>query len=382
MDPRRSDEKAELSALCSMPGITVARVLELVTVFGSAGAAWEAVNRGLLSGTVGRERSEGWRRWACGVDPVRRLRGFERLGVMVVAEGEPGYPALLAETRYPPLVLYYRGRLPDPNAPAVAMVGSRKATPYGLEVARWFARELSEGGLTVVSGAAYGIDSAAHEGALEAGGFTVAVLGCGPDIAYPRSNARLLEEIRSKGCVLSEYPPGTPPLKPHFPARNRIIAGVSMAVAVIEAAAGSGALLTAEFALSEGRDVLAVPGGILSPNSAGTNGLIRNGAALASKPEDIISDLGFEGARPGGTVSGAGGFMDETAAGGRDGDFLEALASGPADIEEVARRVGATAAEAMSRLARLEVAGLVRRGAGGVHHLTARAGSQSRSQRK
>ena len=395
MDPRLYEEKAELSALCSMPGATPSRVLELFTVFGSPAAAWEAVGRGLPAGVAGADRADRWRRWAREVDPASRLRGFEAIGVCVVAAGEPLYPALLAETHYPPLVLYRRGELPDPLTPAVAVVGSRKATPYGLEVSRWFARELAERGIIVVSGAAYGIDSAAHRGALEAGGRTVSVLGCGPDIAYPRSNAGLFKEIEQSGCVLSEYPPGTRPNKPHFPARNRIIAGISLGVAVIEAAAGSGALLTAEFALSEGREVMAVPGGILSPCSAGTNGLIRNGAALVAHPDDILTDLGLlsdrlfsdragcargstsEGPDPGGFSRGPGG-----EATGRDGLFLEALTRGAADIEEMSRRVGATAAETMSALARLEVGGLVRRGAGGIYHPAARACPQSRPHRK
>lgn len=386
MDPRLSEEKAELSALCSLPGMTPSRTVELVTVHGSPAAAWEAVCRGMPAGRVGGERAAEWRRWARGVDPAARLRSFEGLGINVVAAGEHGYPPLLAETRHPPPVLYYRGGLPDPAARMVALVGSRKATPYGLEVSSWFARELAGYGVLVVSGAAYGIDSASHRGALEAGGLTLAVLGCGPDIAYPRSNARLLEEIARKGCVLSEYPPGTHPLKAHFPARNRIIAGISLGVVVVEAACGSGALITAEFALSEGREVFSVPGSILSASCAGTNGLIRNGAAPVSSPDDIVADLGLEPPRlfraarepsaqapvaspvPGGSKPERG--------------VLEALASGPADIEGVSLRAGATVATAMSVLARLEVEGKVRRGVGGVYHLAARSCSRSRPKRR
>ena len=191
-----------------------------------------------------------------------------------------------------PVVLYYRGTL-QPAAERIAMVGSRRFTPYGESTARQLGQHLAAAGLTVVSGAARGIDSASHRGALQAkDGRTVAVLGCGIDIAYPRENRRLLDQIAGQGAVLSEYAPGTNPLPVFFPARNRIIAGLSRGTIVIEAARRSGSLITAEMALAEGRDVFAVPGSIYSPTSAGCHYLIQQGAKLIQSADDVLSDYG------------------------------------------------------------------------------------------
>jgi len=200
------------------------------------------------------------------------------------------YPIVLREIFDPPLVLYYRGTL-IPDARRIGIVGARKFTAYGEAAAMEFAERLARSGVTIISGAARGIDTRAHRGALR-GGRTVAVLGCGVDIAYPPENRRLLSQIvESGGAVLSEYAPGTQPLPAFFPARNRIISGLSEGTLVVEAAKRSGSLITAEMALSEGRDVYAVPGSIYSPQSGGCHNLIRAGARLVESPQEILEEM-------------------------------------------------------------------------------------------
>ena len=213
-----------------------------------------------------------------------------RQDVSVITIDDELYPVVLREIFDPPLVLYYRGAL-IPDARRIGIVGARKFTAYGEAAAMEFAEKLAAAGVTVVSGAARGIDTRAHRGALR-GGRTVAVLGCGVDIAYPPENRRLLVQIiETGGAVISEYAPGTQPLPAFFPARNRIISGLSEGTLVIEAAKRSGSLITAEMALSEGRDVYAVPGSIYSPQSSGCHNLIRAGARLVESPQEILEEM-------------------------------------------------------------------------------------------
>ena len=213
-----------------------------------------------------------------------------RQNVSLMTIDDPLYPIILREIFDPPMVLYYRGTL-VPDARRIGMVGARKFTAYGEAAAMEFAERLARSGVTITSGAARGIDTRAHRGALR-GGRTVAVLGCGVDIAYPPENRRLLSQIvESGGAVLSEYAPGTQPLPAFFPARNRIISGLSEGTLVVEAAKRSGSLITAEMALSEGRDVYAVPGSIYSPQSGGCHNLIRAGARLVESPQEILEEM-------------------------------------------------------------------------------------------
>ena len=213
-----------------------------------------------------------------------------RQDVSVITIDDELYPVVLREIFDPPLVLYYRGAL-IPDARRIGIVGARKFTAYGEAAAMEFAERLAAAGVTVVSGAARGIDTRAHRGALRAGR-TAAVLGCGVDIAYPPENRRLLVQIiETGGAVISEYAPGTQPLPAFFPARNRIISGLSEGTLVIEAAKRSGSLITAEMALSEGRDVYAVPGSIYSPQSSGCHNLIRAGARLVESPQEILEEM-------------------------------------------------------------------------------------------
>jgi len=211
--------------------------------------------------------------------------------VDIVLLGEERYPACLKNIPNPPLLLYCRGQVELAQRQGVAIVGSRKATQYGRKVAREFSCQLAEKGLTIISGLAWGIDSQAHLGALEAGGATISVLGSGINIVYPRENLDLYQQICLKGLVISEFPWDTPPLPNHFPMRNRIISGLSLGVLVVEAQAKSGALITADFALEQGREVFAVPGPIKSPYSAGTNHLIKQGAKLVTCVDDVLEEF-------------------------------------------------------------------------------------------
>ncbi|MBU4490233.1 MAG: DNA-processing protein DprA [Actinobacteria bacterium] len=366
-------EKAELLALLSLPGAGVKKVGELLTMFGSPAGAWEAVRRGAGHGDS-RAGGTGWRELSGRVDPVSRLRAIESGGVTVVVKGGPGYPGLLGEIHDPPWALYCRGRPLPVGLTCVALVGSRKATPYGLEVAGWLAGGLARAGVHVISGAAFGVDAAAHRGALAEGGFTTAVLGCGVDVVYPWSNGALFSDIESEGCLLGEYPPGTEPARHHFPARNRVIAGMSAAVIVVEASERSGALLTVDFALSEGREVMAVPGGVFSPNSRGTNALIRNGAVPVTCPEDVLKELGIS--REG--TDGSPGPVDSLCKewGTKERTLLDAISGGLSDAEGLSGKTGLNAAETVSVLSRMEVEGLVTRGPGGRYYRSAPHGGK------
>jgi DNA processing protein len=261
---------------------------------------------------------------------------------------DPRYPPLLRQLHDPPKRLYVRGSAAALLDPAVAVVGARSCSSYGAQVARGLARELAAAGIVVVSGLARGIDGEAHRGSLDGGGRTVAVLGCGIDRDYPRSHADLARRIRECGAVVSEYPPGVEPAPWRFPARNRIIAGLCLATVVVEARDRSGALITADFALELGRDVFAVPGEITAALSAGTNDLLRQGAAPLLSSRDVLAALGREP-----TPRKRPSIPESSAA------LLELLADAARDADELARRSGRSSAEVAAALVELELAGLV-----------------------
>jgi len=218
-------------------------------------------------------------------------------GIRLVTLGGPGYPEYLDQIHDPPPALFVKGATPLDEImgpPRVAIVGARAASRYGLDAATGIARDLARYGICIVSGMALGIDAAAHTGSLEYPGRSLAVLGCGPDVVYPASNRALHTLLLEHGLVISEYPPGTQPMPWRFPARNRIMAGLASAVIVVEARAKSGSLITADFALDEGREVFAVPGSIFSKLSSGPHALIRNGAAAVTSAEDVLESLGVE----------------------------------------------------------------------------------------
>jgi len=284
--------------------------------------------------------------------------------------GDAAYPRPLLHCGDPPLMLFVDGRTELLHRPAVAVVGSRHATPQGLAHARTFAAALSQASVTVVSGLAAGIDGAAHEGALQGEGSTVAVVGTGLDIIYPRRHAALARRILESGALVSEYAPGTPALAHHFPHRNRLIAGLTRGTLVVEAALRSGSLITARLALECGRDVFAVPGSILSPQSSGCHALIRQGALLVESAQEILETLHLSAAAPGqradrlrptpDPVEGA----DED---GTEGPLLHALGHDPVALDALIGRTGWPAATLSARLLELELQGLVARLPGGLY---------------
>ena len=221
---------------------------------------------------------------------AEQLRRLRKGSVRILTLCDPDYPALLREIHDPPPILFHRG-LALPDRPAVAVVGARRATRAGLEAARILSSQLAAAGVLVVSGFARGVDAVAHRAALDAGGHTIAVLGCGADVCYPPEQARLLEALLLSGTLLSEFPLGTPPAPFQFPIRNRVIAGLARITLVVEAAEKSGSLITARCATDYGRDVAAVPGSILSPQCAGSNALLKDGAILVRTAEDLLREL-------------------------------------------------------------------------------------------
>jgi DNA processing protein len=282
-------------ALNMTPGVGPRAAARLLERFGSAEGVYGALRSELerlrlrpeaVESIVLKDRHEAARL------ELERLREIEGAEVLVLDDG--AYPALLREIHDPPVVLYVRGRWGEClDAPCVGVVGSRRASTYGQNVALMLARDLASRGVTIVSGLARGIDAAAHRGALEAGGRTVAVLGTGLDEVYPRDHRRLAAEILERGgALVSQFPLGTPPVSENFPYRNRVISGLSLGTLVVEAAENSGSLITARLALEQGREVFAVPGNITSRNSFGTNYLIKGaGAKLVQSWQDVAAEL-------------------------------------------------------------------------------------------
>ncbi|HYS54122.1 MAG TPA: DNA-processing protein DprA [Thermoanaerobaculia bacterium] len=222
-------------------------------------------------------------------DDLRRQVDAIRAAAVAIVDGQ--YPALLREMVDPPFALFYRGDLSLLQRPMVAMVGSRRASAYGMNAAAHLARQLVSAGVVIVSGLARGIDAASHQAALEGGGKTVAVLGTGIDLVYPRSHSRLSRDIAEHGVVLTEFPPGTPPLAANFPIRNRVISGMTLGTVIVEATSRSGSLITARMAAEQGREVFAVPGSIFASGSEGTHRLIQYGAKLVHDANDILEEL-------------------------------------------------------------------------------------------
>lgn len=283
------DEGFYAAALLSASGLSPAVARRLVDHFGTASSAWRASGEELAALLTDAPRKALLTLRQKKPDlPASIAASCEKNHIAVCTMEDPIYPALLREICQPPMVLFYRGTL-APEAERLAMVGARRASTYGKHVAEEMAAHLAGRGVTVVSGAARGIDTAAHRGALTTGR-TVAVLGCGIDVVYPPENGRLLAEIAAQGAVISEYPPGTRPLAAFFPARNRMISGLSRGTIVVEAAEKSGSLITAELALSEGRDVFAVPGSIYSDTSRGCHRLIQQGAKLVVDAADVLAE--------------------------------------------------------------------------------------------
>jgi DNA processing protein len=276
-------------ALNRVRGIGPARFRLLLEGFGSAHEAWRATLADWQAAGLDARTAASFERQRQSIEPEAEVERLLTLHVGALRLIDPAYPRLLQEIPLPPPVLYVRGTLAPADEWAVAIVGTRRASAYGKQMTGTLARELAAQSITVVSGLARGIDTTAHVAALEAGGRTLAVLGCGPDLVYPPDNARLAARIVEQGAILTEFPPGTQPEPGNFPARNRLISGLSLGVLVTEAPATSGALITTRFAAEQGRDVFAVPGNVTSRGSLGANRLIQDGAKMVLKPATVVS---------------------------------------------------------------------------------------------
>lgn len=345
------------------------RLWSLIDHFDSPQKVWEAQVKE-LTGVPGlnHEGVLDFARRRAAVDPVRRVQEMTGAGISYLCYNDPEYPAALRFIHDPPAALFVRGALKITDEMALAVVGSRKPTAYGRLVAEKIAADLAAAGITVVSGLARGIDTAAHRGALAVGGRTVAVLGCGPDVVYPRENSGIMEQIIERGAVVSEFPPGSPPEAWHFPARNRIISGFSKGVLVVEAAEKSGALITADFALEQGRDVMAVPGNVTSSLSKGTNRLIKQGAKLVESAGDIIEELGLNSLFP----RTAAAEHPPIKLGSEEEEVLRLLTVEPVLLDELVERSGLSARAVQIALMFLVTKGLASRSAGGKYTCSAR----------
>lgn len=355
-------ELAAWLRLLETPGVGRERARRLLAAFGSPQAVVAAPPAARRE-VVGREAAD-----ALSAVPdtlpalveatLQWLGGAEGAPRQVITLGDPLYPAALLESPDPPLLLYAQGRAELLGAASLAIVGSRKPTPQGLENAQRFAVALGQAGIPVVSGLALGIDGAAHQGALEGGAGTVAVVGTGLDRVYPRRHLALARRIADEGLMISEFAIGTPSLPAHFPQRNRIIAGLTRGTLVVEAALPSGSLITARCASDAGREVFAIPGSILSPQSRGCHWLIKQGAKLVESAQDILEDL-----HPG-WPRAAGAEGAEVADDAPADPLLEALGYEPATLDALSARTGWPAAALNARLLELELDGHVARLAG------------------
>jgi DNA processing protein len=296
------------------------------------------------------------------------LAAAEKQGATILCRQDDRYPAALANIPDPPAVLYVRGQLEPADAIAMAIVGSRRCTYYGLEQAERFGQLLGRAGFTVTSGGARGIDTAAHRGALAGGGRTVAIMGCGLCHTYPPENAKLFEQILAerRGALLSELPMNTTVLGGSFPTRNRIISGLSLGVLVVEAGKRSGSLITANEAAEQGRVVFAVPGRVDSPLSQGANQLIRNGAIMAQDLDDILEHLGEVGSKMMAAPLPLAETASAVALAGHERLLFDALAANPLSLDELVRTTGVASGQAASAMTMLVLKGLVAQQPGNV----------------
>lgn len=289
------EAKEAFVALNMIEHVGPVRVRQLLERFGTPQAILSA-SRAALAAVhgVGDETAGAIAGWESTVDLGAELKRIADYGCQVVVQGEPEYPALLAEIYDPPLVLYVKGELKAGDKNGVAIVGSRQTTSYGIDVARKLAYQLAYMGVTVVSGGARGIDTAAHQGVLTAKGRTIVVLGTGINVVFPSENVELFQRVAASGAVITQFPFNRQADRQTFPIRNRIVAGMTLGTVVVEAALNSGAMITANFAVDYGRQVFAVPGPIHSPRSKGCHELIKKGAKLCEGPEDILSEFEYQ----------------------------------------------------------------------------------------
>ena len=346
-------------------GIGAVRMQALIQYFGDLEAAWGAAPIELARAGLGLKVIERIIKAREGVDLEKLWAKIEAQGIKILTWEDQAYPQRLKEIEQPPPVLYIRGEyLPD-DLFAVAIVGTRRVTAYGRQITEELAAYLARNGITVVSGLARGVDAIAHQTALKAGGRTLAVLGSGVDKIYPPEHRAMAEQMIERGGIISDYAPGTPPDASNFPPRNRIISGLSLAVVVVEAGETSGALITAEFAAEQGREVFAVPGSILAPQSKGTNKLIQNGALPLLSVNDLMQALDLT--RMGEQKSARKAIpSDETEA-----RLMRVLGEEPLHVDEIRNQAELPIEKVSATLALMELKGLVRQ-VGGMNYVAVR----------
>jgi DNA processing protein len=348
--------------LTRVVGIGPRRFDGLIASFGSARRAWEADRSELVQAGLDRRSTDALLAARRRVEPQREVENLERAGCEAITRHDSRYPSQLAEIYDPPPVLYVRGQLDEPGAPAVAIVGTRGASSYGKMAAERLATDLAVAGVTIVSGLALGVDTAAHRAALDAGGRTIAVLASGLDRIYPSQNLQLAGQVAEQGALVTEFPLGIKPDAMNFPRRNRIISGLTWGTLVVEAGERSGALITAAFASEQGREVLAVPGSIFSPKSKGTNALIRDGATPVASAEDVLNEL-----QPGRAVRQLT-VADIVPLDDIEQGLVDTLGTEPLHIDEIVRQVSLPISLVSSALAMLELKGAIRQ-VGGMQYV-------------
>ena len=350
-----------------VPGIGAARLRALLDYFGDLETAWNASAHDLRQAALDRRSLDNLLQVRDKLDLEAEMERLDRAGVRVLTWDDPDYPPNLRQVYNAPPVLYVRGCLDKRDEWAVAVVGTRRASVYGKEAARMVGTGLAQAGVTVISGLARGIDTVAHRTALDAGGRTVAVLGCGVDVIYPAQNARLAAEIVERGALVSEYALGTRPDARNFPPRNRIISGLALGTVVVEADLGSGALITAGFAAEQGREVFAVPGNIFARGNRGTNDLIKQGAKMVCGVADILEELNLT------MVSEQAQVRAVIPENETEAVLLEHLSAEPVHVDALGRAVKLPIAQVSSTLALMELKGMVRQ-VGGMSYVLAREG--------
>jgi len=371
------DDHRDWLTLALVPGVGTANFVRLLARFRTPRNVLHA-SEAELKNVVRPSLAKRIKQYGDVVDLEGQVRRMDKYGATLVTLDDPAYPMRLAEIYDPPLALFVRGELHQADEHCLAIVGTRRPTPYGVRMAERFAREVAQRGITVVSGMAAGVDSAAHRGAIEAGGRTIAVLGCGVDVVYPPQNADLMHTIIQHGAVVAEFAMGTKPAPGNFPHRNRIISGMTLGTLIVEAPAKSGALITAKLAAEQGREVFAVPGQVGVRTSQGPHGLIREGAKLVETVEDILVELEIPAqlrqvpapdaqapsAAPDSPAQPAAPTSPSPSISPVEKDVLAVLAEDGSFVDEIAQACRIPVSEALSSLTILELKGLVRQFSG------------------
>jgi len=360
-----NDQKRYLVGFNLVKGIGAVTLQKLLRFFGNAQSAWMASADALMQSGLSTTVIERLLETRSSGVLDRIWERIEKEHITLLTVEDDGYPKYLREIPKPPPVLYVKGTLKKEDDWAVAVVGTRRVTAYGKQVALQVSGTLAHSGITIVSGLARGVDAAAHSAALDAGGRTIAVLGCGVDLVYPPEHRILAERIQENGALISDYPPGTPPEAKNFPPRNRIISGIARAVLVIEAGRKSGALITARFAAEQGRDVFAVPGNIFAPQSRGTNALIQQGARPLLQPKDVLDVLDM-------TMIAEQQIACTVLPGNAaEAQLYDLLNHEPMHIDEIMVKTDLSIDEVSSALAMMELKGMVRQ-VGGMRYVVLR----------